>query len=133
MRAFLIKYLVGRYWYRIPGQKHFNNTSRGPFWYYNGFLLIALLWIATGRPEWLILWPTIGWSLIVLYFGFPLGGLAYFEKFPFQWYELDEEQKWQYGQAAMSGELSRKLPFDDQMMMQWYRINQQMKKKYNLN
>lgn len=130
MRAFLVKYLFGRYWWKMPFQTQFNVTSRGPFWYFNGFLLIAILWMIF-RDEWIIQ-LSIPWSMLVLYLGFPLGGLGYFSKFPVKWVELDDEQKWYYGRAAMSGELTKYLVFDDQMMSQWYGINQRMKKKYRL-
>jgi hypothetical protein len=130
MRAFLVKYLFGRYWWKLPFQTQYNVTSRGPFWYFNGFLLIAILWMIF-QLEWIIQ-LSIPWSILVLYFGFPLGGLGYFSKHPVKWGELDEEQKWYYGQAALSGELRKKIPFDHRMRSEWYVIAYNMKKRYKL-
>ncbi len=128
LRQFLIKYLFGRYWYRFPGQQHYNNTSRGPFWFFNGYLLIAILWMLTGFG----LGLSIPWSIIVLYFGFPLKGLGYFQMFPVKWHELDPEQKWMYGQAHFSNDLSKPLPWNEGINKEWRKLNQEFKIKYRL-
>ena len=128
IRKFLIKYLFGRYWYRFPGQHQYNNTSRGPFWFFNGYLLIAILWLLTGFG----LGLSIPWSVIVLYFGFPLKGLSYFQMFPVKWHELDDEQKWLYGQAYFSTDLSKPLEWNSRMRTEWLKINREMKIKYRL-
>lgn len=131
MRAFLIKYCFGRYWYIFPGQKHYNNCNRGPFWFFNGFLLIGIIWWLLGRPD-AVLIAAIPWAVLVLYFGFPIGGLGYFSKFPVKWSELDAEQKWYYGSGVMSGNLRTRPEFNSQQMSQWININKYFRDKYNL-
>ena len=133
MRKFIIKYLFGRYFWKFPFQYHYNYTARGPFWYFNGFLLIGLIWMATGRPEWMLLWPMVAWFLIVLYFGFPLFGFSYFEKYPVKWEELeDEEQKWYYGVVATYATLRKKVPFTPEQFEEWAKIRAKMYIKYRL-
>lgn len=132
MRKFIVKYGFGQYWYKLWFQDHYNNMHRGSFWYFNGFLLIGLLWLITGRPEWLIFWPTIAWFLFVLYFGFPLGGLGYFQKFPVKWEELDEEQKWYWGNGVTSGDLRKQIAFPADQYIEWLEIKKRMKVNYNL-
>lgn len=130
MRKFIIKYGFGRYWWKLPWQKQYNVTSRGPFWFYNGFLLIAILWGIFGA-EW-ILQLSILWALLVLYFGFPVGGLGYFSRFPVRWHELDDEQKWFYGVAAQSRDLRKPLEFTPGMFVEWMKLAQAFRKKYRL-
>lgn len=130
MRAFLIKYLFGRYWWKLPWQSRYNSTDRGAFWNFNGFLLIAILFLIT-RSE-LIISLSIPWALQVLYFGFDLRGYGYFSRYPVKWKELDDEQKWYYGQAAMSGQLTKRLKFSSYQMSEWMGINNRFKDKYNL-
>lgn len=128
MRKFLIKYLFGRYWWKFPGQSRYIYTDRGGFWNFLGFIILGLLGFFTGIEIFYNL--TIPWALQVLYFGFNLGGFGYFSKYPVKWNELDKEQKWFYGDAAMSGELTKKLEFDAQMMTEWMKINLELKAKY---
>jgi hypothetical protein len=84
-----------------------------------------------GRHDWILL-LSIPWALVVLYFGFPVGGLGYFQKFPVQWDELDEEQKWYYGTAAQSGQLTKRVIFDIHMMSEWIQLAKKFKAKYGL-
>ncbi|WP_439473830.1 hypothetical protein [Algoriphagus formosus] len=130
MRKFIIKYCFGRYWWKLPWQKHYNNTDRGAFWSFNGFLLIALLWWITGA-EWTLM-LSIPWALLVLYFGFHIFGLGYFSRFPVRWPELDAEQKWYYGQAAQSGMLTKRLEFNSQMMSEWMKLSRHFREKYRI-
>lgn len=133
MRAFLIKYYFGRYWWKFPKGVHYWSTSRAAFWNFNGYLLLALIFILSGgQAEWVIGYPTIIYSLWVLYISFPLGGLAYFERNIPKWEELDEEQKWMYGQAVMSGELTKKLHLTQEQMIQWIVLSNKFRNKYNL-
>lgn len=129
IRKFLVKYLFGRYWFKLPFQKMYNNTNRGPFWFYNGYLLIGLSWLLFGQNE-LVIQSSIPYTLLVLYFGFPLGGLGYFSKFPVKWKELDDEQKWYYGAGATSGQLTKKIEFTSSQMSEWLELNQKFRKKY---
>lgn len=145
IRAFLIKFLFGRYWWKLPdkswwlstkyfkwmswlSQSRYNATDRGSFWNYSGFILLAILWLITGMEIWLQ--AAIPWGLQVLYFGFSIGGIGYFSKYPVHWIELDEEQKWFYGDAAQSGDLTKKLEFTPAMMQQWIYINKKLSVKY---
>lgn len=133
MRKFILKYTFGRYWYRFPWQHHYNCTSRGPFWYYNGYLIIALVFIFSGgTADWVIQWPAYLWSAVVLYFGFPLLGFSYYERFPAKWHELDEEQKWYFGNAVTSGDLRKHPPLPTSQFQEYVRIATKMRKKYNL-
>lgn len=132
MRKLILKYLFGRYWWKFPFQYHYNYTAKGPFWYFNGYLLICLLWMATGRPEWLLQVPVYLWTAFVLYFGFPLFGYSYFEKHPATWDELDEESKWYYGIVATYASLKKKVPFTPEQFEEWAEIRERMKKKYRL-
>jgi hypothetical protein len=132
MREFIIKYTFGRYYWKFPFQKHYNYLDRGPFWYFNGFLLIGIIWLIFGRPElWLNIVPFV-WVLPVLYLGFPLGGFGYYDQRPVTWDELDIEQKYVYGLGAMSGHLTKKLYFPPAYHTEWLEIKKYMKNKYNL-
>ena len=130
MRQFLIKHLFGRYWWKFPWQSRYNATDKGAFWNFNGFLLIAILFGITGSE--LIISLSIPWAMQTLYFGFDLWGYGYFSRYPVKWKELDEEQKWYYGQAAMSGQLTKRLPFNSQQLSEWMRLNNYFKDKYKL-
>lgn len=132
MRKLIIKYGFGQYWYKYPWQKHYNNMHRGSFWYFNGYFLIGMLWMISGRPEWIIFWPTIIWTLVVLYLGFPVAGLGYFQKFPVKWDELDEEQKWYYGIGVSSGSLKKQILLTADQYEERIKIRTRMRKKYNL-
>lgn len=129
-RAFLIKHLFGRYWWKFPWQKHYNATDRGAFWSFNGYLILGFAGFFTGIELFYRL--TIPWTLMVLYLGFPIGGLGYFSKFPVKWDELDMEQKWFFGTGAQSGQLTKKIEFTPDMMVEWQAINRFMKDKYNI-
>jgi hypothetical protein len=133
MRSFLLKYTFGRYWWKFWFQTHYNYTQRGPFWYYNGYLLLGLIFLASGGTwDWVLFIPALIWTAVVLYMGFPLFGFSYYERHPAKWHELDEEQKWYYGRVATMNVLSKKLEFTSSMMTEWISINQRMRVRYNL-
>lgn len=128
MRRFIIKYTYGRYWWKLPFQKHYNNTARGPFWFFNGFLAICVFFWVFGFG----LGFSIPWAVFVLYFGFPLSGLGYYDNYPVRWFELDNEQKWWYGQGVMMGEAPRGYHLNASQMAEWKSLNAWFKQKYNL-
>lgn len=128
MRLFLIKFYFGEYWYKLPGQKRYNQTIRAGFWNFNAFLVIALLGFAQ-ESLWLLAIP---YTLFALYYSFPLGGKGYFQTHPVQWDELSDGQKWYYGSGIGSSELKDAPPLTARQFGEYLKLRDRFKKKYNL-
>ncbi len=76
-------------------------------WIFSTFLLLGLIELKHPYElfESFLSWPLTGILLFELWVGFSWFGYGYFEKFPVKWNELDEEQKYDYGNipgASMS-------------------------------
>lgn len=110
MRKIIVKYLALSYRVRLFG-KEFTFVRAAnvivPLMLLLGYALIAqVAWL-----EWFVLVATaIAWLLVIVYL----------KLYPVKWAELDEEQKWFYGNAALSGKT--KAVMTDKQYTQWKSI-----------
>jgi len=131
MRKWLIKYFVGDRWTKIPFTNIWVNAYKGGRPLILSLISIGIITII-GAPETLGLVLSLLWLCFALYFTFPLGGYGYFQKFPVQWFEMDDLQKWKYGLYVLSGESTIKLELTPEQFEEWVELNNKFKTKFNL-
>lgn len=135
MRKFLIKYLFGEYWWKFEFQKHYNQTSRFGFWCFNILLAICipaiLGYLITADEGWFdYLWIVIPLVPVILYLGFPLGGMGYFHRYPPQWEELSRGQKWFLGKMYKNPQGLDRLT--GQQWKEFFDIQDEFRSRYGL-
>ena len=122
---------MGDRWMKNPFTGNWGNQYRGGIYLYLALTLIGILSIL-GINSIIILLLSAIWLIFTLYFTFPLGGYGYFEKYPVQWEEMDELQKWQYGLFVRSGDSTVYLKLTQEQYNEWEELNKKFKTKFKL-
>jgi hypothetical protein len=133
MRKILIKYLWGVIFYKLPFTKSFIQTDRGATINMLGILAFIFVPYLINGMEFSTTLTVITfiWFSQILYLGFPLWGLGYFEKYPVNWSELDNLQRWYFVKGIVSGDLDPdKAPkLKQNQLKEYQKLDEKLKQK----